>query len=108
MATTLKGRVRKVSLAFFGDEWKDAYVEFRFLTWSDAQAEKERNSGNGADADKYLEQAMETLQHSFVSGKCLNDKGELVELEAQDLKGFDIDALLTLYQRVLGVPDPNA
>ncbi len=108
MATTLKGRTRRVPLAFFGEEWRDAYVEFRFLTWADAQEEKQRNSGNGTDSDQYLEQALETLKRAFVSGKSLNETGELVELEAADLEGFDIDALLTLYQRVLGVPDPNA
>jgi len=107
MATTLKGRVRRVSLAYFGEEWNDAFVEFRYLTWADAQAEKERNTGNVENSDAYLGQAMETLQRSFVSGKSLNDQGELVDLVAEDLRGFDIDALLNLYQRVLGVPDPN-
>lgn len=107
MATKLKGRNRRVSLEFLGEEWKESYIEFRFLTWADSQAEKQRNKDNVTESDAYLEQAMDTLQRAFVSGKSLNEQDELVELGAADLKGFDIDGLLTLYQRVLGVPDPN-
>ncbi len=104
----LKQRVRHVSLAFLGADWKDAYVDFRFMTWSDSKVIREAAANVSSD-DAATDAMIATLKNAFVAGKSLDAAGELVDLTPDDLEaGFDLDAQSTLYSRYLGVPDPNA
>lgn len=108
MAVQPKRRVRNVSLAFMGEEWKEAYAEFRYLTWEDSKRQREREAESSQDEYRAIDAMRETVMEAFVSGMVLNDKDELVEADAEAIGNLDIEAIGTLYQRVLGVPDPNA
>ncbi len=110
MAVSPKHRVRQVSLAFMGEEWKEAYVSFLYLTWQDAKQQREREQHARESGDEYsaLDAMRETVMEAFVSGKVIDDTDALVEADKESIGSLDLDAIGTLYQRVLGVPDPNA
>lgn len=106
----LKPRLRRVSLAFMGEEWKDTYALFRYLTWEDTkQIREEAKKLSGAESDDvYIDATINTVKQYLADGKVLNASDELVDLTADLVDGFDLDAIQVLYQRLMGVPDPNA
>lgn len=104
----LKPRLRRVSLAFMGEEWKDAYVDLRYLTWADTKNIRERASQAEQSDDAIIGQMIETVSGFIAGGKVLNPDGELIDLASEMVVSFDLDAIQVLYQRLMGVPDPNA
>lgn len=106
----IKARLRRVSLAFMGEEWTDAYVDFRYLTWDDTK--KIRGQAKDAAAadsdDAYIEALIDTVKTYLTGGQVLNPASELVEIAPEMIDTFDLDAIQVLYQRLMGVPDPNA
>jgi hypothetical protein len=100
----LKARTKTISLAFMGDAWKDAFVEFRALTWADAQKLQVEDMNDQAA----MAALQELLQSLFVSGKSLGENDRMVELEASDLAELDIETIATITREMAGAPSPNA
>jgi hypothetical protein len=103
----LKRRTKQVSLAFMGEEWNDGYIESYYLNYEDAKAIQQRILKLKSE-EEAVDEILATLKQTFVSGKGINEQGELVDMTAADLEQIDFEAQRTLYERVLGVPDPKA
>lgn len=105
--TQWKPRIRRISLEFMGGEWADAYVDVRYLRWPDAKAIQEKQK-NIEDSNQAIDGLIQAIKDNFVSGKNINTDGELVEMTTDDIEPIDMEALRTIFERLMGVPDPNA
>jgi len=106
-----KIRTKRISLGFLGKAWEDAdaYIESRFLSIPDSRIIQKKVATVGDDDTKAIEEMSSVISQLFVSGKTLAHDGTLVDLAADDIElAFDALAMLELYGRVLGNPDPKA
>jgi uncharacterized protein YdeI (YjbR/CyaY-like superfamily) len=111
MAGSFKQRTKRIPLGFIGQAWQDAdaYIETRFLTIGDSRDIIRKVTEVGDDDNRAIEEALATVQRLFVAGMSVDAGGQLVELTADDLEqAFDAEAVLALYARALGNPDPKA
>lgn len=101
---------RKISLAFMGEGYEDAYFETRRINVADQRRIFEQLDGiGGDDSAKAYEVAQDVLQQQFYGGVMPNMEGELVPFSADDIPTiFDLDAVMTIYAQVMGNPDPKA
>ena len=94
-------RTKNVSLGFMGEGWQDCYVEMRYVKWADSKVMM--------DADKakdWIEGVITRIERVYVSGKVLDD-GQPVDMQKDDIKEFDIEALKVLNNAALGFVDPK-
>lgn len=105
--TQWKPRVRHISLEFMGPEWTEAYIDVRYLNWPDTKAIKAKQATMEGD-DQFVDGLILAVRDSFVSGKNVTADGELADMTAEDVEPLDLEALRTVYERLMGVPDPNA
>lgn len=86
----------KFSLAFLGEEWKEAYLILGRITAKDAMEklpqlakvnEKDPEAVKGA-----LVKMIELLQEKFFSGKAVTKDG-LVDVKKEDLADFPIEVI---------------
>ncbi|MDP9370527.1 MAG: hypothetical protein M3Q03_20035 [Chloroflexota bacterium] len=100
----LKPRIKRVSLAFMGEGWQEAYVDFKALRWADVA---ELQGGQGENRNP-VEILIEALRRNFSGGKGVDEDGSLFDLSADDLGDFDLDAINSIADELAGRPDPNA
>lgn len=89
--------VKKYSLAYLGDEWNDCYLEFNPVTIKDVTGD----FGKLATVDQEdklsvleaSEKTLKLLKDRFVSGYGINEKGERVEVKADDLEDLPAEVL---------------
>ena len=96
---TIKSRIKHVSLAFMGDDWKDGYLDFRSFRFSDIN--------RFAGSDKSSNDVMQVLKDTFVSGKSPDEGGSVYEVKAEDLDQFDAEAINQIVRELTGQTDPN-
>ncbi len=99
----LKPRTKRISLSFMGEAWNDAFVEFRALTWGDAQKLQVEDMNDQA-ANAALQSLLRDL---FVSGKSLDANDQMVDLEADDVSELDLETIATITRELAGAPSPN-
>ena len=90
-----------------GEEWHESYIEVKRLHWEDLARydNVDTTKTTNADVEKMITGALADL---FVNGKAPSDSNELIDMTAEDLKDFDIEAQTTIYKCALGEVDPNA
>lgn len=88
--------VKHFSLSFLGDEWKDAYIDFKPFSITDVK-EKLPQIAKLQEKDADFGQGMDTLLNllgeKFISGKGINEEGVLVDISKEDLKDLPIDVV---------------
>jgi len=105
--THWKPRLRHISLEFMGGEWAEAYIDVKYLNWPDTKAIKAKQATLEGD-DQFIEGLILAIKDSFVAGRNVDAQGELAAMIADDIEVLDLEALRTIYERLMGVPDPNA
>ncbi len=100
----LKPRIKRVSLAFMGEGWQEAYVDFKALRWADVAELADENVA-GRDA---ITKLTGVLKRQFVAGRALGEDDQLFDLDSDDLAELDLEALTKVSQELGGAPDPNA
>lgn len=97
---------KRVSFDFLGEDYKDCYVVLRSIPVTDYET-----IGNTIDKEskavKKTTLVLKLLKENFISGEFLDENDKLAPLKRDDLDGIDGDALLELYNRIMGVPDPK-
>lgn len=102
-----KPRTRRIPLDFLGEGWEEAYIETRYMLWSDSRAWREQLKQE-LDEDKATQVMIDTIAGVFVSGKAVAASGELVHFTPADIAAFDVDAMNQIYRSILGIEDPKA
>lgn len=92
---------RKISLDFIGEDYKDCYLEFKTIPMKDY--EKYIGLANeNKDEKKAVVFITKTLADLFVSGKFIDDKNELFDVEAEELGDFDMNVMITVFKALTG------
>ncbi len=100
----IKSRMKRVSLAFMGQGWEEAYIDFKQLRWGDvAELADEKSSDSDA-----MDKLTGVLKRQFVAGRALGDDDQLFDLQAEDIVDLDLEALTTISQELGGAPSPNS
>ena len=99
----MDSRTKKVSLEFMGDAWKECYVELRYITWADSKRMVDMDE---EFKDDFIQAMTERIKQVFVSGKVLDD-GKAVDLTADGIAAFDMEALKELNNAALGLVGPK-
>ena len=85
------------SLAYLGDEWKDAYINFTAFTANDIKS----NSGLKIDVEhpdpvavqSSFDNMIKMLQERFIDGQLPNDDGTLAPLKKEEIGDLDMDII---------------
>lgn len=89
--------VKRFSLDFLGEEWKEAYIDFDALTISDVKqkfpALATMESKTKEELLAGVDAILDILKAKFVGGKAIDDKGKLEDLQATDLEALPIEVL---------------
>lgn len=96
---------RKFSLDSLGEAWKDCYVEFSPVTIREVQDitelakidPKDTKSVAGATGT-----VVDLLKKHFLGGKAIGDKGEVVDIAADDLIDLPVDVMGGMVAFLLG------
>lgn len=99
----MQTRTRRVSLGFLGDEWADAYIDFRRGHWRDVEAIEEIQA-----SQKGTQSLIAMLQHMFYAGQMVDEAGQMVDMDKDNIADFDNDALIDLSEKMQEGADPKA
>lgn len=101
-----KLRVKKFPLAFMGEGWEEAYINFRPFTLGDIRhkfpkiaklqtvKDAENKEGMSEAVEDGLTVVIDLLKEKFESGKApSSETGELVDIAKNDLEEFDSDLI---------------
>src|ERR1700686_2166877 len=93
--------IRKhVSLAFLGESYQDAYINFRSIPIGEFEEIRAAMRNNENDlAATFLKPY---LQEYFIDGKFPNDEDELEDLAKDDLDGLDAESILECWKGLSG------
>lgn len=97
---------RRISFDFLGEAYKDAYGIFASIPISQYKEISETIDVQD-NSIKKTGMMLELIKKKFVSGKFPDDEGELKDLKVEDLDDADGELLLTIYNRLMGGPDPK-
>lgn len=89
--------VKKYSLSFLGDEWKECYLEFtpftiRELT-SDITKLTQIDTDNPKDVVEGTKSTLGLIKEHFVSGTAIGEDGSVVKVSASDLEDMPAEVL---------------
>jgi len=90
---------KKFSLAFLGKKWKekDTYIVFNAFTIRDIKEKLPKLIAIDEDNTKSIESGitamLELLQEKFISGSGVDEKGEKVDIKAQDLEELPVEVI---------------
>lgn len=91
---------KRVDLDFLGKDYEKGYLVFRSISLEDYdKLSIELKSVKDTEAIKFL---LETLKKQFLEGKFPNDKGELEDVSVEDLKDFDMETVINVFNRFTG------
>ena len=89
--------IKRFSLDFIAPEWKDAYINFHVLTVADVKdafpALAKMGGTEKEDVSSGLESILSLIKNKFIEGKALNEKGELIALEVEDIEELPVSVL---------------
>ena len=89
--------VKKLSLDFLGEGWKDTYINFNALTIGDIKdkfpALTEVDIDNSKSIIKGMETVLGVMKEKFIDGKVPDEKGALVPLKVEELKDLPIEVM---------------
>lgn len=104
--------VKRFSLDFVGEEWKDAYIDFQSLTVLDVRNKFPSLSRlDEKDQDnivKGIDSVVEILKDKFLEGKGIDIEGKLVELTPDDLEALPMEVLSRALGFLSQVTTPNS
>lgn len=95
---------KRVTLEFLGDEYKDAFIDFKSIPVGDYDKliDEIKAAGDG-DNQKANSVILGILKEYYLGGKFPNEQGTLEELDSKDeLDGLDKDALLECFGKMTG------
>lgn len=92
---------KSISLDFLGDDYKEAYLEFKTIPMRDYQKYIKAASTNKDEA-KAVDFIVTTLQDLFISGKFPNEEGELFDLTKEDILDLDVITTITAFKILTG------
>lgn len=103
---------KRLSLDFFGDDWKDCYINFTPVTYREANeltALKDIDAKKLSDKEreKLAEQTLNMLKDHFVDGKGYTGEAELVDLTADDIVDLPVEIISKAIVVLRGNIDPN-
>lgn len=102
MALTVR---KKVTFEFLGDEYRECYLYFRAIPVKDYTDIQQRLADlQGVDSIAAL---IDVLKAYFLSGQFTDEKGELVDVTADDIGNLDKDSIVLCFQRFTGQDDPK-
>ena len=89
--------VKKLSLSFFGKEWKEAYINYQAFTVRDIRDKfpqfTKMDTKNQDEVLGSINHILGLLKDKFISGKGINDEGKLVDLTKDDLEELPSEVL---------------
>jgi hypothetical protein len=90
--------IKHLSLDFIGEEWKDAYIDFRGLTVNDVKTKfpmmTQLSQGNQEEMAKGIDIVLGLLKDKFIGGKGVDEKtGQLIDLTVEDLEALPVEVL---------------
>lgn len=92
---------KRIPLDFVGDEYKEAYIEFRTIPMRDYEKYVEA-AGDNKDEKKSVTFIMQTLEDLFICGKFPDEKGELFDLSKEDVNDLDVNTIVTVFKILTG------
>jgi hypothetical protein len=91
------GIVKRFSLDFLGEGWKDAYINFSPLTIVDIKTKfpslLKLSAENKDDVIKGVDSVLIMMKEKFVDGKAVESSGGLVDLTVDDLEQLPVEVL---------------
>lgn len=106
MAIVIK---KRVSLGFLGDDYKEAYLNFKSVPLADYSKiiDEITEIEDKKDNKKYLNKIMEYLKKYFLDGE-FPEEGKLAPVTHEDLEGLDPETSIICFQTMTGqIPDPK-
>jgi len=94
--------IKKVSLEYLGENWKESYLEFRLPSYSDL---KNLIDDKATDQEK-VEKGLETIIGLFKGGKAISE-GKEVEVKSEDIRDFPIEVITRCFKAISGDIDPK-
>ena len=89
--------VKKLSLDFLGEGWKDAYINFHALTIGDIKDKFPSLTELDVDNPKSIIKGMDTIlgiiKEKFIAGKVPDENGALVSLKVEDIKDLPVEVM---------------
>lgn len=95
----LKPRIKHVSLAYLGEGWNDAYIDFTALTFPDLEQMD--------TTDQTGKSVRQLLRDKFLRGRAIDTDNQPFDLTADDVDQFDIETLGEFVKALSGQPSPN-
>jgi hypothetical protein len=92
---------KKISLDFIGKDYADCYLEFKTIAMKDYEKYVGLATQN-KDESKAVGFIVETLASLFVSGKFIDDKDELFDVNKDELGDFDMQVMITVFKALTG------
>lgn len=101
--------VRKISLDFLGEEYKDSYLKFNAISMAELEGLQSQFAGidtDSKDSTEIVKLLANQLGSRFVEGKVASE-GKLVDVEKDDLLDLPVDAVNRIVEVLAGKVDPN-
>lgn len=104
---------RKLELSFLGDDWKEAFIEFRAPSYAEVRKiaalenSKQDNSQDNDQQDADL--VISTLKDHIVSGKGYDPESQgLVDITSANFEDLPPSVISKSVELLLGDPDPKS
>ena len=94
---------KRLDLSYIGPEWKDCYLLFSSITFSEVSQYK---IAEKTDEEK-SQMALKSLEDHFIEGKAVNEKGEIIAIEKEDFKDLPVDVVLKAINFLIGEVGKN-
>ena len=94
---------KRISLAEYGDAWKECYLEFAIPSYADIKGIQATSEDN---QEKAVELGIERMGGLFRSGKAVSE-GQVVDVKKEDIKDLPLEILTKCFQAISGEPSPD-
>lgn len=87
---------KRLTLDFLGKDWKDTFIEFNPFTISDVKNKFPiiaKLQEKGANLSEGIDIMISLLTDKFVTGKAIDEKGELTDLKKEDLNDLPVEVI---------------
>jgi len=90
---------KRVSLAEYGEQWKECYLKFAVPAYVDIKGVQEMQKTD--DQNKAIEFGIERLEELFRGGKAISE-GKEVEVKKEDIKDLPLEILTKCFKAISG------
>lgn len=102
---------KRLDLDFFGEDWKDCFIDFTPITYTEANSLKalrdvDAKTLDEAKREELAQQTVDMLKSHFVAGKGYTEDG-VVDLTADDLTELPVEIITKAIVILRGNIDPN-